>query len=184
MTPPTASMSKFACQLLPALAPGETMTVAYRATGGRFVADHYWRQSVTRPTTELVIRLRHSSMDMLGHCSAVEELADGSEVSAAEVIRVLIDRDPRRTPADAEGWRVVSMPGKSYPGMLPDSHASASGDLLGDLTPAEWTILDAFENPIYQITNVALVGSSNAWAYCLPVPGKVRQTGSSDLSVG
>ncbi|MGL5826643.1 MAG: hypothetical protein ACRCYU_17805 [Nocardioides sp.] len=80
----SASMTKFACQLLPALEPGESAVVAYRAAGGRFVEDHYWRQSIARPTAEFTMRLRHAGLDLLALCTASEELADGSEISAAE----------------------------------------------------------------------------------------------------
>lgn len=78
------SMTTFACQILPALEPSEAATISYRATGGRFVQDHYWRQTIARPTAALTITLRHSGMDLLGLCTATEELSDGSEVSAAD----------------------------------------------------------------------------------------------------
>jgi hypothetical protein len=80
----SASMTKFACQILPALEPGEAMHLSYVAGGGRFVEDHYWRQSIVRPTGELTVSLRHAGLDLLALCTASEELADGSEVSAAD----------------------------------------------------------------------------------------------------
>ncbi|MGL4743935.1 MAG: hypothetical protein ACRCXL_06040 [Dermatophilaceae bacterium] len=80
----SASMTKFACQILPALMPGEATTIAYRAAAGRFVEDHYWRQSIVRPTAEFTMRLTHAGLDLLALCTASEELADGSEVSAAD----------------------------------------------------------------------------------------------------
>jgi transcriptional regulator with XRE-family HTH domain len=80
----TTAYTKFACQLFPALMPGESTTIAYTCTGGRFVSDHYWRQSIHRPTEELVLRLRHRGIDSLTRCSAIEERPDGSEISVAE----------------------------------------------------------------------------------------------------
>jgi hypothetical protein len=80
----TALNTKFACQLFPALQPGESARFGYTCTGGRFVYDHFWRQSTSRPTDELTIRLRHAGITSLGRCSASEERPDGSEVSATE----------------------------------------------------------------------------------------------------
>jgi transcriptional regulator with XRE-family HTH domain len=88
-----AGYTKFACQLFPALQPGESMTVAYTARGGQFVSDHYWRQSIVRPTGELSLRLRHQGYDSLTGCSAVEERPDGSEVSATESLTWQRDGD-------------------------------------------------------------------------------------------
>jgi hypothetical protein len=76
--------TKFACQLFPALQPGESTTVAYTCNGGQFVSDHYWRQSIFRPTDELVMLLRLEGITSLTECSAIEERPDGSEVSATE----------------------------------------------------------------------------------------------------
>ncbi|MBI1758272.1 MAG: helix-turn-helix transcriptional regulator [Actinobacteria bacterium] len=80
----TQLSAKFACQIFPALQPGESATVSYTCTGGRFVYDHYWRQQIVRPTDELTIRLRHHGVDSLSRCAAIEERPDGSEVSATE----------------------------------------------------------------------------------------------------
>jgi transcriptional regulator with XRE-family HTH domain len=85
--------AKFACQILPALQPGESTSVGYTCTGGRFVYDHYWRQSVTHPTNELIIRLRHHGIDTVTRCSALEERPDGSELSAAESLILHRDSD-------------------------------------------------------------------------------------------
>jgi hypothetical protein len=79
-----AGYTKFACQLFPALQPGESTVISYTCNGGQFVSDHYWRQSIVRPTDELVLRLRHQGVTSLTGCSAVEERPDGSEVSASE----------------------------------------------------------------------------------------------------
>lgn len=76
--------AKFACQIIPALQPGDSTVVGYTCTGGRFVYDHYWRQSVTHPTDELTIRLHHRGITSLTRCSALEERPDGSEISATE----------------------------------------------------------------------------------------------------
>lgn len=79
-----AGYTKFACQLFPALQPGKSTVVSYTAKGGPFVSDHYWRQSISRPTDELILRLRHQGITSLTGCSALEERPDGSEVSASE----------------------------------------------------------------------------------------------------
>jgi hypothetical protein len=77
------SMSKFACQLSPPVQPGETGDIGYVCNGGRFVSDHYWRQSFPRYTRRFTLTLRHRGVSPLVHCGATEELPDGSEVSNA-----------------------------------------------------------------------------------------------------
>ncbi|MGH3937921.1 MAG: hypothetical protein ACRDTG_04685 [Pseudonocardiaceae bacterium] len=80
----TANMSKFACQFSPAIEPGEIATISYASRGGRFVHDHYWRQSVSRHTRHFTLKIRHRGVAMLFNCTAIEERIDGSEISAIE----------------------------------------------------------------------------------------------------
>jgi hypothetical protein len=76
----------YTCQVLPAVQPGESATIAYTCTGGQFVDAFYWRQSVLVPTEELRIRLTHRGIRQLTECAAIEERADGSELSVADSI--------------------------------------------------------------------------------------------------
>ena len=76
----------YTCQVLPAVQPGESATIAYTCTGGQFVDAFYWRQSVLVPTDELRIRLTHRGIRQLTECAAIEERADGSELSVADSI--------------------------------------------------------------------------------------------------
>jgi hypothetical protein len=76
----------YACQLAPALQPGETATVTYTCTGGVFGAEHYWRQAIVSHVEDYEIRVRLRGVDQLTACTAVEERADGSEVSATETL--------------------------------------------------------------------------------------------------
>jgi len=78
------NLSKFACHISPAIDCGEVATVSYFCRGGRFVHDHYWRQAVPRYTRHLTLNIRHRDVHMLLNCTAIEEQADGSEVSATE----------------------------------------------------------------------------------------------------
>ncbi len=80
----TANLSKFACLLSPPLPHGATAEIAYRCQGGRFVRQHYWRQSIQRPVRELRIHLRHRGSDRLVSCNATEEHVTGAERSAVE----------------------------------------------------------------------------------------------------
>ncbi|MEU4417679.1 hypothetical protein AB0G00_05345 [Nocardia salmonicida] len=80
----TPGMAKFACQISPPIQPGETGTVAYEVTGGRFVSDHYWRQSLPRYTRHVTITLRHIAVGRLLSFSALEEQVNGSEQSVSE----------------------------------------------------------------------------------------------------
>jgi hypothetical protein len=78
------NLSKFACHISPGIASGEVATICYLCRGGQFVHDHYWRQAVPRYTRHLTLNIRHRGVDMLLNCTAIEEQADGSEVSATE----------------------------------------------------------------------------------------------------
>ena len=80
----TPTLSKFACQISPAIQPGETGTVGYECSGGLFKEQLYWRQSLQRFTRHLTLKLRHQGAGILTTCSAVEEHPDGSESFAAE----------------------------------------------------------------------------------------------------
>jgi hypothetical protein len=80
----TPSMAKFACQFSPAIEPGEVAMVSYASRGGRFVHDHYWRQSIPRYTRYFTLNIRHRRVAMLLNCTALEEHIDGSETSAIE----------------------------------------------------------------------------------------------------
>jgi gamma-glutamylcyclotransferase (GGCT)/AIG2-like uncharacterized protein YtfP len=90
-----------------------------------------------------------------------------------EVMRTLVDREPRRFPATVDGWRVIALPGVPYPGLAPDPATTAAGDLLPDLSPDERELLDAFEDPQYDLVRVhcdTATGTSTAWAYGLTAP--------------
>jgi hypothetical protein len=78
------NLSKFACHISPGIASGDVATISYFCRGGQFVHDHYWRQAVPRYTRRLTLTIRHSGVNMLLNCTAIEEQADGSEMSATE----------------------------------------------------------------------------------------------------
>jgi hypothetical protein len=80
----TPTMSTFACHLLPAVQPGEAATLQYICDGGRFVSDHYWRQTLSRHTQHFTIRLRHQDAGRLRSCTATQEQWDGSEPSTTD----------------------------------------------------------------------------------------------------
>jgi hypothetical protein len=80
----TPSMAKFACQLSPAVRPGELGTLCYQAEGGRFIQDHYWRHALHRYTRHLTLKLRHCGGQQLVGATATEEHPDGAEHSATE----------------------------------------------------------------------------------------------------
>jgi hypothetical protein len=76
----------FMCQVFPAIQPGETGRIAYVCTGGAFVDELYWRQSIYRPTKRLSMTIRLHGVLALTGCSAVEERPDGLQISAAETL--------------------------------------------------------------------------------------------------
>lgn len=75
---------KFACQIFPAIQPGETARIGYTCTGGLFSDELYWRQAIFRPTRKLSLHLRLCGVQTLSQCSALEEHPNGSEVTATE----------------------------------------------------------------------------------------------------
>lgn len=80
----TQNLAKFACQLSPAVQPGESRAFEFWCEGGRFISDHYWRQAFPRFARRFTLTLRHKGVNPLVGCSAIEELPDGSEKSATE----------------------------------------------------------------------------------------------------
>ncbi len=92
-----------------------------------------------------------------------------------EVMRVLLDRVPAYTPAVASGWLVAALPGRPYPALV-----TASGDAAGlcvdDLSPAEWVVIDAFEDDVYDLRRLSLRDGSHAWAYVCADAAEVLPT--------
>jgi gamma-glutamylcyclotransferase (GGCT)/AIG2-like uncharacterized protein YtfP len=70
-----------------------------------------------------------------------------------DVVSTLIDRVPHYHDATAPGWRVVRLPQRVYPGLVPGK-GEAQGKVFTDLTEAEWATLDAFEDPAYKLAAV------------------------------
>jgi gamma-glutamylcyclotransferase (GGCT)/AIG2-like uncharacterized protein YtfP len=73
-----------------------------------------------------------------------------------DVVSTLIDRRPHHQDATAPGWRVVRLPQKVYPGLVP-GQGEANGKVFTDLTDAEWNTLDAFEDPTYTLAAVRVL---------------------------
>ncbi len=80
----TPSLTKFACQISPALQPGDTAVVGYTCHGGRFVDEWYWREAIRRHTRYATMTMRRLGGGKLIDCSATVELSDGSHRSGAE----------------------------------------------------------------------------------------------------
>lgn len=73
-----------------------------------------------------------------------------------DVVNTLIDRIPHYQDATAPGWRVVRLPQRVYPGLVP-GHGEANGKVFTDLTHAEWATLEAFEDPAYTLAAVQVL---------------------------
>jgi gamma-glutamylcyclotransferase (GGCT)/AIG2-like uncharacterized protein YtfP len=71
---------------------------------------------------------------------------------------------PDTTPAVAEGWRVAALRGQVYPALVP-STGNAAGTLFTGLTPAEWQLLDAFEDTVYELRQLDVDNGRCGWAY-------------------
>ncbi|WP_051047454.1 hypothetical protein [Nocardia asiatica] len=77
------SLAKFVCQVSPAIQPGETGTVGYTCTGGRFVTSHYWHQDIGRYTRRFSIDVRQAGCRLVS-CSGEEVVPSGNKHGAAE----------------------------------------------------------------------------------------------------
>ncbi|MDQ3765360.1 MAG: gamma-glutamylcyclotransferase [Actinomycetota bacterium] len=64
-----------------------------------------------------------------------------------DVVRALIGHVPQCQEATAPGWRVVCLPQRVYPGLVP-GQGEAKSKVFTHLTDAEWATLDAFEDPV------------------------------------
>jgi glycerol uptake facilitator protein len=100
----------------------------------------------------------------------------------ADVLRVLLDRVPEHAPAEVYGWRAAALPAVEYPGLVPANPMSkVSGATLAGLTAADWDLLDAFEDPVYNLTLLTLVDGQQAWTYTCAESTAILET---DWSVG
>lgn len=86
-----------------------------------------------------------------------------------EVLRVLLGRTPASGPASIAGWRVAALPERVYPALVP-GEAIAKGQIITDLTPPEWRLLDAFEDDVYELRRLTLTDGRHAWAYICADP--------------
>lgn len=83
-----------------------------------------------------------------------------------DVLRILLGRVPELRAATAYGWQVLALPDAVYPGMVSATTAApVSGCLIADLKPAEWEIIDAFEDVEYDLRGVVLADGSTALSY-------------------
>jgi hypothetical protein len=79
-----------------------------------------------------------------------------------EVLLALLERVPRAEEASLPGWSVRCLRGVSYPGLVADDTATASGLLLHDLTVDEVALIDAWESDFYRKQFVQPVDAGGA----------------------
>jgi hypothetical protein len=85
-----------------------------------------------------------------------------------EVLEALIDRVPDHTPAAVDGWRAAALDGRVYPALVPGTGRRAAGLLLTGVTDGEWTVLDAYEDDLYDLRRLPLTDGGHAWTYASP----------------
>ncbi|KAI7781743.1 hypothetical protein LA080_014374 [Diaporthe eres] len=100
-----------------------------------------------------------------------------------EVIATLLGRVPKHEPAKAPGYRVSQLPDQSYPGLVHDESSEAHGRIYYGLSLKEWAILDAFENPLYEVQVVTLAGGRKALAYVWTVDLLIGAAGWTTASM-
>ncbi|WP_344236884.1 gamma-glutamylcyclotransferase family protein [Actinocorallia libanotica] len=105
-----------------------------------------------------------------------------------EILFALLGRVPSLIPAQAPGWRATALPNHVYPGLI-TAIATAPGCLITDLSPQEWRLLDAFEDPLYDLHQLTLSNGRHGWAYVcgpeteiLPAPWSPEEFGQRHLA--
>jgi gamma-glutamylcyclotransferase (GGCT)/AIG2-like uncharacterized protein YtfP len=83
-----------------------------------------------------------------------------------EVLETLLDRIPPLVPAKAFGWQTIKLSEVVYPGLINNPGTQANGYLLTDLSDLEWQLLEAFENPIYNLVRLE-TDQKSAWVFAL-----------------
>jgi hypothetical protein len=96
-----------------------------------------------------------------------------------EVLRVLFGRVPRGTPASVAGWKVVTVPGTVY-ATLASAEATATGEVINDLTQDNWRMLDTFHDNFYELCRLTLTDGRDTWAYACP---DISRASTSDWAV-
>ncbi|MCF2531901.1 gamma-glutamylcyclotransferase family protein [Yinghuangia soli] len=87
-----------------------------------------------------------------------------------EVLAALLDRVPDLGPEAVDGWRAAALPGRLYPVLVPGA-GRVHGRLLTGLGAADWRILDAYEDDLYDLVRLPLAGGGHAWTYVSPGDG-------------
>jgi len=89
-----------------------------------------------------------------------------------DVVDALTGRVPRARPAKLAGYRCLMLRGESFPGIERNPGSVTDGVLYQDLSPADLSVLDSFEDEPYQrrvVTVQPLDGEPiRAWAYVVP----------------
>jgi hypothetical protein len=75
----------------------------------------------------------------------------------AEVVERLLGRLPEVSRAAAPSWSTRILPGRTYPGLVPDAMSASGGLLLLDLTIVERQLLDDYEGDEYQRVDFRVV---------------------------
>ncbi|WP_426564377.1 gamma-glutamylcyclotransferase family protein [Angustibacter sp. McL0619] len=93
-----------------------------------------------------------------------------------EVLTQLLGRVPAQTPWSLDGWRVASLCDRPYPGLVAELARRAAGAVLTDLTADEWQVLDEYEGPQYERTQVGRLDGVSVDSYVWLEPGLVEPT--------
>ncbi|MEU8131907.1 gamma-glutamylcyclotransferase family protein [Streptodolium elevatio] len=96
-----------------------------------------------------------------------------------EVLRTLLDRVPALAPAAVDGWRAAALPGQVYPA-LATADSRADGVLLSGISVRDWHILDAYEDDLYDLVRLPLVGGGHAWTYVAPQAAVLDENWSAE----
>jgi gamma-glutamylcyclotransferase (GGCT)/AIG2-like uncharacterized protein YtfP len=106
-----------------------------------------------------------------GLASRADRLTDGpaalfayGTLQFAEVLRVLLDRVPARTPGAVAGWRAAALAGRVYPGLV-RADGAVTGLFITDLTRAELGIIDEYESGPYELERLILNDGRDGWTY-------------------
>ncbi|WOG81316.1 hypothetical protein DCAR_0100462 [Daucus carota subsp. sativus] len=71
-------------------------------------------------------------------------------LQAEEVVKVLLKRIPRTSPATLNNYHRFSIKERVYPAILPVADKKVTGKVLSEITDPELLVLDAFEDVEYE----------------------------------
>jgi gamma-glutamylcyclotransferase (GGCT)/AIG2-like uncharacterized protein YtfP len=108
---------------------------------------------------------RPGQLDLLQAQSGPGALFAYGTLQFPGVLSALLRRVPEHAAGTAVGWRAAALAARNYPGMVRAGRATATGILITGLTPAEWRLIDTYEDDFYELRQLTLADGRRGWTY-------------------